>query len=530
MPAKSPSLLVPAICRLGRRSTGMVSSRTSAGLTDTQIRLIADWVNAGTPEGPVAEIPPPPQFTSGWQLGPPDLILQAARPFFMPASGPDVFWNFIFKADVKETRYVRAIEIRPTSGDRNVHHANLLIDRTGSVRRLETTPGAGFPGMDLVIDRNPFDPESHFLFWKPGTVPYSEPDGFSWRLDPGNYLVLNTHLQPTGKPEQVEPIIGLYFTVQPPDRFPILIQLEHDGALDIPPGDRDFLVSDDFRLPVDVDALAVYPHAHYLGKLLEAYATLPDGARKWLIRIPDWDLNWQAVYRYREPVFLPKNSVISMRYHYDNSAANPRNPNTPPKRVQAGNRASDEMGHLWLQVLPRGHGDHRIELQEAVMRHRLEKYPDDFSAHMNLGAIMLARLNAQGAIPMLEAAAHIDPTRPEPHDMLGVALQSVGRRAEGIEQFRLALRIQPDYVNARFNLANALAKSGKLDEAIQNFRQVAGAFPGNARLEDDLGELLARSGKLSEALDHFNKALTLDPSDADVRKHRDLVAGQIAGR
>jgi len=196
--------------------------------------------------------------------------------------------------------------------------------------------------MDLALDRNPFDPESHFLFWKPGTAPHYEPDGFSWRLDSGNYLVLNTHLQPTGKSEQVQPAIALYFTDKPPDRFPILIQLEHDGALDIPPGTRDFRVSDDFRLPIDADVLAVYPHAHYLGKLLEGYATLPDGTRKWLIRIPDWDLDWQAVYRDREPVFLPKNSVVSMRYHYDNSAANPRNPNQPSKRVRAGNQANRE--------------------------------------------------------------------------------------------------------------------------------------------------------------------------------------------
>jgi tetratricopeptide (TPR) repeat protein len=99
-----------------------------------------------------------------------------------------------------------------------------------------------------------------------------------------------------------------------------------------------------------------------------------------------------------------------------------------------------------------------------------------------------------------------------------------------LKQFRLALRIDPDNVNARFDLAKALARSGKLDEAIQNFRQSAAEFPGNARLEDDLGELLARGGRVSEALEHFNKAIALDPSDDAARKHRDLVASQIAGR
>ncbi len=96
-------------------------------------------------------------------------------------------------------------------GARNVHHANLLIARGGSVSRLESSPGAGFPGMDLTIDRNPLDPDSHFLFWKPGTAPHFEPEGFSWRLDPGNLLVLNTHLQATGKPEQVAPDVGRLF-------------------------------------------------------------------------------------------------------------------------------------------------------------------------------------------------------------------------------------------------------------------------------------------------------------------------------
>jgi hypothetical protein len=111
-----------------------------------------------------------------------------------------------------------------------------------------------------------------------------------------------------------------------------------------------------------VDLLAIYPHAHYLGSLLEAWAILPGGRRESLIRIPHWDLNWQAVYRYRQSRFLPRGTTISMRFHYDNSAANPRNPNHPPKRVRAGNEARDEMAHLWLQVLPRGAGDHRCPI------------------------------------------------------------------------------------------------------------------------------------------------------------------------
>lgn len=160
----------------------------------------------------------------------------------------------------------------------------------------------------------------------------------------------------------VNPTIGLYFTDKPQTTFPMLVQLEHDGAIDIPPGSRDFLVSDDFRCPQNLNVLEIYPHAHYLAKLMEGDATLPDGTGKWLMRIPDWDLNWQGVYRLKEPMFLPRGTVVSMRYHFDNSSGNVRDPSNPPKEVKGGIQATDEMGHLWLQVLPVAAGDQRFTL------------------------------------------------------------------------------------------------------------------------------------------------------------------------
>jgi mono/diheme cytochrome c family protein len=455
-------------------------------LTAEEIRTIADWVAQGAPEGsPAASAP-----SEAAEPSKPDLIVEAQSSFTVPASGPDVYWNFVFHPDVSKTRYVKSIDIRP--GDRRlVHHANLLVDRMATAHLRETEPGKGFPGMDLAIMRSPFDPDGDFLFWKPGAAPHVEPDGFAWRLDPGNELVLNVHLHPIGKAEEVRPSIALYFTDKPQTRFPLLVQLENDDALNIPAGVRDFPVSDDFRLPMDVDILAVYPHAHYLGKLLEAYATLPGGARKWLVRIPDWDPNWQSVYYYREPVFLPKGSVISMRYHYDNSSANVRNPNHPPIRVKAGDRSTDEMAHLWLQVLPRGAADRRRELQEAVMQHRLAKSPDDFVARMNLGAVMLSRLNPQGAVSMLQAAVRIDPNRPEARNMLGLALSQTGRTREAAVEFVAALKTRPDFLSARFNLAAVELRMGALDDAIANLEILAKAEPENETIKKRLADALA---------------------------------------
>jgi len=498
-------------------------------LTDAQIDRIVQWVKDGAPEGPASDTPPPPRFTEGWQLGPPDMIIEASRAHTVPASGPDIFWNFIFSPPLTTRRYVRAIEVRPGI-PHGVHHANVLVDRTRSARLQEAEPGAGFAGMDVKIARSVFEFDSHFLFWKPGSPPWVEPDGLSWELDPGNDLVLNAHIMTMGMPMEVKPSIGLYFTDKPPDRFPLLVELEHDGALDIPPGARDFTVSDDFRLPLDVDVLAIYPHAHYLGHVLESYATLPSGERRWLIRIPHWDPNWQAVYHYRRPVFLPKGTVVSMRWHYDNSEANPRNPHKPPQRVEGGNQSTDEMGHLWLQVLPRGVGDRRRELEEAMMRHRLEKYPHDYEAHLWLGGLMLSRLNPGGAVDEIAEAVRIEPQQTEGHDWYGAALASVGRTQEAMAQFRIALTLQPDNLSARYNLAKALVKAGRLDEAAKEFSAVVAADPNDAAVRNGFGDLLLRMGKREAALEQFNKALAIDPTAKSARDNRDLILRQLPTR
>ncbi len=447
-------------------------------LTEAEVGSLAAWAAAGAPEGTPFAIPEPPRFPEGWQLGKPDLILEAPAAFHVPAAGPDLYWNFILKPNRSSIRYVRALEIRP--GDRKlVHHANLLIDRMAVSHYREAAPGQGFPGMDLAIMRSPFDLPGHLLFWKPGSAAHQEPDGLAWTLNPGDELVLNVHLHPIGKPADVRPVIGLYFTDRPPRHFPLLVQLENDQALNIPAGASAFEVKDDFRLPLDADALAIYPHAHYLGKVLEAYATLPDGTRRWLILIPDWNPDWQAVYYYREPVFLPAGSVISMRYRYDNSAANVRNPHQPPQRVKAGDGSADEMAHLWLELLPRGTVDRRRELEESVLRHKLEKNPRDFAANFNLGAVLLSRLKAPSAVGVLEAAVAANPRSPEARNMLGLALERVSRNAEAMNEFETALQLRPEYTTARLNLANSQLKAGRLEDAIENLRRVVAANPSD---------------------------------------------------
>jgi hypothetical protein len=497
-------------------STEGVAFEEDSHLSDEQIGLFQKWIADGTSEGNTAELPAAPKFSSGWQLGKPDLILQATSPFTVPASGSDVYWNFIFREPVgSSSRFVKAIEIHP--GDKRlVHHANLLVDRTQSARREEKSPGSGFAGMELQIESEAFDPDGHFLFWKPGSPPIVEPPGLALRLDAENDLVLNTHLQPSGKAEPVQPTIGIYFTNQPATKFPILLQLENDRALDIPAGEKDFVVSDQFTLPEEVELLGIYPHAHYLCRDMVAIARFPGGAEKTLLHIPRWDLNWQAVFRLAQPEKLPRGTTIVMRYRYDNSAENLANPNNPPQRVRAGNRAADEMAHLWLQVIPTAAMDSldpRMVIQESLARHHIESNPADFEAHYNLAAMLQARGAIEEAVEQYQAALQLRTGDPTVQNALGGALLAVKRNTEAMSYLNAAVRARPDYFDAHYNLGIALATSENFGGAVEEFLTAVKLKPLDADAEANLGASYAALGETQKAIDHLNRALKLEPSN-----------------
>jgi tetratricopeptide (TPR) repeat protein len=495
-------------------------------LTPEEIALFKKWVDAGMPEGAPADLPPAPRFNSGWHLGEPDLILHAPSPFEVPASGSDVYWNFIFRPPLKKTRWIKAIEIRP--GERRlVHHANLIVDRSQSARRQEKSPGSGFSGMELQIESETFDPDGHFLFWKPGTIPEPVPYDMALRLDPGNDLVLNTHLQPSGKAEKIQPAIGIYFTNESATKFPLLLQLENDRKLDIPAGEKNFVVTDEFELPEAVLLLAIYPHAHYLCRDMLAQAKFPTGETKTLLHISRWDLNWQAVFTYTTPIDLPAGTRVTMRYSYDNSDANPANPNSPPQRVTAGNRASDEMAHLWLQVLPKSEAgqaqDPRRVLQEAIAWHHVQNNPDDFEAHYNLAAMLQARGEFSKSIQHYESALALRPGDATVENALGGAYFAVGDLPHAVSHLSVAVRARPDYFDSQYNLGLAFASSGRFPQAIEHLRAAVALRPQDADAEANLGGALAANGETKEAIPHLRRALELNPQHNLARENLDSI-------
>jgi Flp pilus assembly protein TadD len=489
-------------------------------MDDVDIARLRRWFLDGMREGKTAEAPTAPAYEATWQLGKPDLILKASKPFTLDAGGTDVFRNFVLPYPLKETHFIRAMEIRP-GAPQVVHHANVLIDRTASFRRQHPDDWqAGVPGMEILLDAgNTFDPDSHFLFWKPDTPALVEPDGMPWRLDPGNDLVLNIHLKPSGKQETIDAEIGLYFTDKPPSKQPMLLQLDRDDALDIPAGDKNFIVEDSLTLPIDVEALGVYPHAHYIGKEMQAWATLPNGDKRWLVWIRDWDIDRQSVYRYREPLLLPKGTVLHMRYVYDNSAANPRNPHNPPVRVKAGNRSEDEMAHLWLQVLP-AHADAngpdpRLQLEEAWMRSRLRKSPDDRISLYNLGAALAGQDRYKEAVSVYQQEHDRHPEDMRVLTALGAARDGAGdwqaARADFVQAAKTA-GDGPEQCNARFDLATLDLRHEQLDAADEEFRALLAECSADAESLSGLAEVELAKGETAGAIQHFTEAIRIAPN------------------
>jgi Flp pilus assembly protein TadD len=468
-------------------------------LSDADIRLLQRWADAGAPEGDPRELPPRRVWSEGWQLGTPDLVITLPQPYTLPPEGTDVFRIFAIPIPTDRVRFVRGLEFRPGNA-KVVHHANIRVDPTPASRRLDAADPA--PGYDGVIARSADYPDGHFLGWTPGQVAPLLPTELSWRLEQNTDLVAELHMQPSGRPETVSPSVGLYFSDVPPTRTPAMLRLGRQ-SIDIPAGDTQYAISDSFTLPVDVDVEAVQPHAHYRARDVRGEATLPDGSTKHLIDIADWDFRWQHVYRFVTPVKLPKGTTLSMHYTYDNSPANARNPQRPPLRARWGQRSSDEMGDLWIQVLTRD--EHDLDVLSRAFRPKvaaedvigyeveIDKHPDDAALHDSVALLYLELGRPQQAIAHFSRSTALAPESAAAHYNLGTALTVARRLDEAAASFREALRLDPSYANAHNNLGNVLLAQGRTDEAIHEFREVVRLQPASDAAKKNLAAALQRA-------------------------------------
>jgi tetratricopeptide (TPR) repeat protein len=553
---------------------GYVDYLDDPSLTDEEIDLIARWVDADAPEGRR------PLFSAGrtgsrdWELGEPDLVLTMSEGYVLQPSSADVYRVFVLPVPISSTKYVRALDFRPivesaqpqrivpsdstpsgrASTSMPVHHVVLMVDPTRSSRRLDADdPLPGYEGASPMSGAHP--PEGFFLGWTPGMRPSALPDGLAWRIDPGTDLVMQTHLQPTTQAIDVNARIGLYFADHRPSRLPSSILLS-SISIDIPPGESAYVVEDSYELPVAVEVLAVYPHAHFLAREMELSARLPDGGRRWLLRIDEWDFNWQDAYRLSEAIRLPAGSVLHMRYTYDNSSANPRNPHDPPRRTTFGPRSTDEMAEVTVQVVTTNPSE-REELERTLVVHAdrtltegarfaVEAEPESPRARFNLGVVLhrsgrheeaisayrtalslgggddpdvqveLGNVLAESgeypdALGHLRRAIELDPEHAHGHFSLGRALEATGATAEAEGHYRRATDLLPGHTGAHGGLGRVLRALGRPAEAEVQFRRALEISPDLVAARLDLGNLLAASGRLEEAIDHYQALINLAP-------------------
>ena len=309
-------------------------------LSQTDIDIIAGWVDAGAPEGRKEDLPEPLEFDSGWMLGRPDLTLMNPEAY-TPPTDRDMYRCFTLPANNANGEFVSAIDVHP--GNRKiVHHVLAYVDTTGESQALdERDPGPGYtsfggPG---------FTPGGMLGGWVPGSRPAFLPDGIAMQLPANSRIVLQVHYHPNqGQvgPDQTE--IGIYYSKSRPAKILRVLPLINDTFL-LPAGAADTEVRASFTIPpfVNAHAIQVAPHMHLLGRTIKVEVTPLGGSKQCMINIDDWDFNWQGFYQFRNPVPLPASSTITLTAHYDNSAANPRNPNIPPKDVMWGEETTDEM-------------------------------------------------------------------------------------------------------------------------------------------------------------------------------------------
>jgi hypothetical protein len=381
---------------------GVVDYANDRSLSAAQIALIQRWFKAGAPEGDPAKLPAPPKFPEGWKLGTPDFVAETMEAWPVPVEGPDVYRNFVVPLNLTEDTWVNALEFKPGAPS-VVHHVLYFLDTSGKARGYDAAdPAPGYDGMGRA--------NGNFRYlggWDLGTDPAALGHGLAWLLPKGSDLVLQVHYHPNGKTAQQDrPSLGFHradkptarpWTIVPvPPFFGIL------AGINIPAGEKEYIKESSMVLPVDVEAIAVNAHAHYLGKRMEMTATLPDGTKQWLLKMSGWHFAWQEDYTFKQPVKLPAGTRLDVLISWDNSASNPHQVHQPPRPVLWGPTSSDEMGTITLTTMlntPEDKKTLHTELKRTLTGQFIQRIFENDTA--GLGAV---RSQIGGEVKMPDAA------------------------------------------------------------------------------------------------------------------------------
>jgi hypothetical protein len=336
-------------------------------LTQTEIDLLAAWADNGAPYGIAAEEPPLPEFPEGSQIGTPDLVLSMAESFNHVGGNKDEYRVFVLPTGLTEDKQIATVELRP-GNSRIVHHALFSYDNTGQAQALDAAdPMYGYDGFGgFGIDGAM---EKMLPGYVPGQKPLLYPEGVGQMLPAGADLLMQVHYGPRAFSEKDSSTVNIFFKEEPVIRqvqnfiFVPINPLITNGPFLIPPNTIKTFHCE-VTTPFKVSLFAVWPHAHLLGQSYEVYAVSPTGDTSHLIRIPEWDFNWQGAYYFKKYIILEPGTKVHVYATYDNTVDNPSNPNNPPAWVTWGEKTTDEMLFLPISFVPYLPGDENIVFEE----------------------------------------------------------------------------------------------------------------------------------------------------------------------
>ena len=312
-------------------------------LSEQEKDTLTRWVNGGSPKGDPKDLPPAPKFTDGWEIGTPDAVISMPKEYEVPASGTIDYQYFEAPTNFTEDKWVQAIEVRP--GARSVVHHVLVFCRE---------PGATLqtPAFVPVVPEMPAarpnanapsrpQPRALIATTAPGTNAMTFQPGRALRIRAGAVLQFQMHYTSNGTAAKDRSSVGLVFAKQPPQEE-IRTSAFVNPLFVLPPGESNQAVDSAIRFTEDARIYALFPHTHLRGKSWEYRLVYPDGRTEVVLSVPKYDFNWQTYYIFTKPLTVPKGSRLEATAHYDNSTANPWNPD-PKVAVRWGEQTWQEM-------------------------------------------------------------------------------------------------------------------------------------------------------------------------------------------
>jgi peroxiredoxin/mono/diheme cytochrome c family protein len=298
-------------------------------LSPQETDQLLSWIEQGCPKGDDKDLPAPATFPAGWKIGTPDVVIQMPSEFKVPATGILDYKKFTVDPGFKEDVWVQSAECRP--GNRAVVH-HILVYIQEALRPIYALDGTA----------------ATLVGWAPGDMPAIFPPGMAKRIPAGAKLVFEVHYTPTGIEHTDRSCVGIIFAKKKPE-FVVESNILANMLVRIPPKVASYKGQMNFTFKEDALILSFMPHMHLRGTRAKYVATYPDGKIETLLSVPDYDFNWQSVYRFAEPLPVPKGTKLTWTGWWDNSADNPRNPD-PTKEVRWGLQTFDEMQNGWMEV------------------------------------------------------------------------------------------------------------------------------------------------------------------------------------